>query len=223
MQKAVIISSKENKFETLKKELEQRNIEAFILERETVNSMELLAKKAEELGDIDYLIISSLCDAKFRKRSLHELSTEEYREWKYYALVQFYEINATFVKKMVEKGGGVVTGIISEAGATPTRGECLNGAAGAALFMGIQCMAEESHEDGMYANAVAIGVMEENDDFDPMIRDEEILKHIPSHKCLTKETVCKSIADVMMGTNAALTGNIVNIDSAFSCAYMREW
>jgi short-subunit dehydrogenase len=223
MKKAVIFSSRENRFMTLKAELEQRGIEVVMIERETVNSKALLAEKAEELGKVDYLIISSLCDDKFRKVTLHDLSTEDYLEWKYYALIQYYEINATFVKKMVANGGGVVLGVISEAGKTPSKGECLNGAAGAALHMGIQCLAEECREDGIAANTVALGVVEENDDFYPMIRDAEILKHVPSGACITKEEACKSIADVLLCTNGALTGNLVNVDSAFSCAYMREW
>ncbi len=223
MPKAVILSSKENRLETLKAELENRGIEAVIVERESVNSKALLEKKAEEIGKIDFLVISSLCDEKYRRKNLHDLSTEDYLEWKYYSLIQFYEINTSFVKKMIANGGGVVTAVISAAGATPSRGECLNGAAGAALFMGIQCLAEESHEDGIYANAAAIGALEHNDDIRPMINDEEILMHIPSNALMTKEAACRSIADIMLGTNAAVTGNIINVDSAFSCAYMREW
>lgn len=223
MKKAVILSSRENRLNTLKDELAKRGVEAVIVERESVNSKALLEKKAAELGRIDYLVISSLCDEKYRRKTMHELSTEDYYEWKYYSLIQFYEINATFIKKMIENGGGVVTAVISAAGATPTRGESMNGAAGAALFMGIQCLAEESLEDNIYANAVALGSIEENDDFCPMIADAEMLRHLPGKKLLKKEDVCRSIADVMMSTNAVMTGNIINVDAAFSCAYMREW
>ena len=54
MKKAVIISSKENKLAGLKSELESRGIQAIIVERESVNSAELLAQMAEEIGKIDY-------------------------------------------------------------------------------------------------------------------------------------------------------------------------
>ena len=221
MQKAVIVASKENGLASVAAALRKRDIETIVLEREEENSLALMADAAEQAGKIDYLIISSLCDKVLRGRNLCELTTEEYKTWKYYALRQFYEINATFVKKMAANGGGKVLGVISEAGVIPSYGECLNGAAGAALAMGLQCMAEESHEDGIYTNTVAIGGVDGETHF--MRDDAEYILHVPSKALMSEEEVAEKIADILMATDDKWTGNILTVDAGFSCAYMREW
>jgi len=221
MQKAVIVASKENKLTSLAKALEKRDIEAIVLEREDVRGIEALEKKAEEIGKIDYLIISSLCDKKFAGKNLAELEFDEYKEWKYFALRQFYELNATFVKKMVENGGGKLMGLISAAGATPSRGECMNGAAGAALFMGMQCIAEESHEDNIYTTTVAIGPLD--GETNAYRTDDSVQLHIPSHALLNEEKVMNKVADLLLLTGEDMTGNLINLDAGLSCAFMREW
>ena len=67
--------------------------------REDVNSISLLADAAEKADKVDCLILSSLCHKASEGKNLAELTTEEYKTWKYQALRQFYEISATFVKK----------------------------------------------------------------------------------------------------------------------------
>lgn len=221
MQKAVIVASRENKLTSLAKALEARGIEAVVVEREDIRGLETMEKKAEEIGKIDYLVISSLCDKKFAGKNLAELEIEEYREWKYYALRQFYEINATFVKRMIENGGGKILGLVSAAGATPTFGECMNGGAGAALFMGLQCVAEESFEDNIFTTTVAIGATD--GDTNTFRTDEQVMLHVPSHAMMSEEKVMDKVAGLMLMTGEEMTGNLINLDAGLSCAFMREW
>ena len=220
MQKAVIVASKENRLDSLARVLTERGIETTVLMREDVNSMDLLADAAEKAGKVDYLILSSLCDKSLEGKNLAELTTEEYKTWKYYALRQFYEISATFVKKMEEHGGKVL-GVISEAGVVPSFGMCMNGGAGAALAMGLQCMAAESLEYGIYTNTVAIGGTDGADRF--MRDDESYLLHVPSKALMSEDEIAEKIADILMLTDDKMTGNIMTLDAGFSCAYMREW
>jgi len=189
--------------------------------REDVKGLDLLTDAAEKAGKVDYLIISSLCDKAFEGKNLAELTTEEYKTWKYYALRQFYEISATFVKKMAENGGGKVLGVISEAGVVPSFGQCMNGGAGAALAMGLQCMAAESLEDKIYTNTVAVGGADGETRF--MRDDESYLLHVPSKALMSEEEVAEKIVNILMITDDKMTGNIMTIDAGFSCAYMREW
>ena len=221
MQKAVIVASRENGLAPLAEALKKRGIETTVLLREDVNSLSLLADAAEKEGKVDYLIISALCDRSFEGKNLAELSTEEYKTWKYYALRQFYEISATFVKNMEKNGGGKVLGVISEAGVIPTFGMCMNGGAGAALAMGLQCMAAESLELGIYTNTVAIGGTDGADRF--MRDDESYLLHVPSKALMSEEDIAEKIVSILMITDDKMTGNIMTIDAGFSCAYMREW
>ena len=220
MQKAVIVASRENKLSSLAHVLTERGIETTVLMREDVNSITLLADAAEKAGKVDFLILSALCDKTYEGKNLAELTTEEYRTWKYYALRQFYEISATFVKKM-EKNGGKVLGVISEAGVIPSFGMCMNGGAGAALAMGLQCMAAESFEYGVYTNTVAIGGTDGENRF--MRNDESYLLHVPSKALMSENEIAEKIANVLMLTDDKMTGNILTLDAGFSCAYMREW
>jgi len=122
---------------------------------------------------------------------------------------------------MAENGGGKVLGIVSEAGVIPSYGECMNGGAGAALAMGLQCMAEESHEDGIYTNTVAVGGADGDTHF--MRTDAEYVLHVPAKALMSEEEVAEKIADILMATDDKWTGNILTVDAGFSCAYMREW
>jgi short-subunit dehydrogenase len=221
MQKAVIIASKENGLAPLANELRKREIEVSVLLREDFSSTAMFAEAAEREGKVDYLFISALCDKALENKNLAELTTEEYKTWKYYALKQFYEISATFVKKMVGNGGGKVIGIISEAGAIPSFGQCLNGGAGAALAMGLQSMAAESTEDNIFTNTVAVGGTVGEDRF---MRDvESYIMHVPGKALISEDEVAKKIVDILMLTDKNMTGNVMTIDAGFSCAFMREW
>ena len=220
MQKAVIVASRENKLSSLARVLSEREIETTVLMREDVNSITLLADASEKAGKVDFLILSALCDKTYEGKNLAELTTEEYRTWKYYALRQFYEISATFVKKM-EAHGGKVLGVISEAGVVPSLGMCMNGGAGAALAMGLQCMAAESFEYGIYTNTVAIGATDGESRF--MRDDESYLLHVPSKALMSENDIAEKIANVLLLTDDKMTGNVLTLDAGFSCAYMREW
>lgn len=221
MQKAVIIASRENGLAPLATELKKRDIEVTVLMREDFNSTAMFAEAAEREGKVDYLFISALCDKAYENKNIAELTTEEYRSWKYYGLKQFYEISATFVKKMVGNGGGKVIGVISEAGVVPSFGQCLNGAAGAALAMGLQSMAAESTEDSIFTNTVAVGGAVGEDRF--MRDDESYIMHVPSKTLLSEAEVAEKIVDILMLTDKNMTGNVMTIDAGFSCAFMREW
>jgi len=221
MQKAVIIASKENPLAPLANELSKREIEVSVLMREDFNSTAMFAEAAEKEGRVDFLFISALCDKSLENKNLVDLTTEEYRTWKYYGLKQFYEISATFIKKMVGNGGGKVIGIISEAGVIPSYGQCLNGAAGAALAMGLQSMAAESTEDNIFTAAIAVGGTVGENRF--MRDDESYIMHVPGKMLLSEEAVAEKIVDILMVTDKNMTGNIMTIDAGFSCAYMREW
>ena len=221
MQKAVIIASKENPLTSLAGVLKKRDIDVSVLMREDFNSTAMFAEAAEREGKVDCLFISALCDKALENKNLAELTTEEYKTWKYFALKQFYEISATFVKKMVANGGGKVIGIISEAGAVPSLGQCMNGGAGAALAMGLQSMAAESTEDNIFTNTIAIGGTNGKDRF--MSDDESYIAHVPGKALLDEEEVAEKIADILMLTDKNMTGNIMTVDAGFSCAFMREW
>ena len=221
MQKAVIIASRENGLAPLATELKKRDIEVTVLMREDFNSTAMFAEAAEREGKVDYLFISALCDKAYENKNIAELTTEEYRSWKYYGLKQFYEISATFIKKMVGNGGGKVIGVISEAGVVPSFGQCLNGAAGAALAMGLQSMAAESTEDSIFTNTVAVGGAVGEDRF--MRDDESYIMHVPSKTLLSEAEVAEKIVDILMLTDKNMTGNVMTIDAGFSCAFMREW
>ncbi len=223
MIKTVIISSRENPLHSLENELKKRGHDATVIFREDVGSLALMQAKADELGAPDCLVISALCDRSLDGKNLYELEPDEYKKWKYYSLTQFYEINAAFVKKMAENGGGRILGIISGAGVIPAKKQCMNGGAGAALYMGIQCVSEESHEEGIYANVAAVGAAEDNDDIRPMINDAEMMKHVPSGTLLKPEKIAAKLADILEGTDEMMTGNVITLDAGFSCAYMREW
>ncbi len=121
--KGIIISSKENPLLSLKRELDARGDDVTVLFREDLKSCEQMSEKAEELGAPDYLIISALCDSALIGKNLCELTTEEYKDWKFYSLIQFYEINAAFVKRMIANGGGKVLGVIPAAGRVPSKNE----------------------------------------------------------------------------------------------------
>lgn len=221
MQKAVIIASRENPLAPLANALKKRDIEVSVLMREDFSSTAMFAEAAEKEGKVDFLFISALCDKALEGKNIAELTTEEYRTWKYYGLKQFYEISATFVKKMVANGGGKVIGIISEAGAIPSRGQCMNGGAGAALAMGLQSMAAESTEDNIYTATVAIGGTSGEDRF--MRDDESYIMHVPGKTLLSEEEVAEKIVHILMLTDKNMTGNVMTIDAGFSCAFMREW
>lgn len=221
MQKAVIIASRENGLAPLATELKKRDIEVTVLMREDFNSTAMFAEAAEREGKVDYLFISALCDKAYENKNIAELNTEEYRTWKYYGLKQFYEISATFIKKMVGNGGGKVIGVISEAGVVPSFGQCLNGAAGAALAMGLQSMAAESTEDSIFTNTVAVGGVVGEDRF--MRDDESYIMHVPGKALLSEAEVAEKIVDILMLTDKNMTGNVMTIDAGFSCAFMREW
>lgn len=222
-QRGIIIASRENPLSLLAKELENRGNEVRILFREDVDSAEKLKNAADAMEAPDFLIISALCDRALEGKNLSDLTAEEYYHWKYFALQQFYDINAAFIGKMVNNGGGKLMGILSEAGVIPTKNECMNGGAGAALVMGMQCVAEESHEDGIYTCAVALGSMENCDDFRPTVNDPETTIHMPGKKLLSPEELVARCADVLEMTGPVFTGNVVTLDGGFSCAYMREW
>lgn len=221
MQKAVIIASRENPLASLADALKKRDIEVSVLMREDFNSTAMFAQAAEKEGKVDYLFISALCDKALENKNIAELTTEEYRTWKYYGLKQFYEISATFIKKMVGNGGGKVIGVISEAGAIPSFGQCMNGAAGAALAMGLKSMAAESTEDNIFTNTVAVGAADGETRF--MRDDESYIMHVPSKALLSEAEVAEKIVNVLMLTDKNWTGNVLTMDAGFSCAYMREW
>ena len=221
MQKAVIIASRENGLAPLANELKKRDIEVSVLLREDFSSTAMFAEAAEKEGKVDYLFISALCDKAYENKNLADLTTEEYRAWKYYGLKQFYEISATFVKKMVANGGGKVIGVISEAGVIPSFGQCLNGAAGAALAMGLQSMAAESTEDNIFTCTVAIGGADGEDRF--MRDDESYIMHVPGKALISEAAAAEKIVDILMLTDKNMTGNVMTIDAGFSCAFMREW
>lgn len=220
---AVVISSKQNPLKSIADEMETRGISTKIIYREDVKGYDVMEKMAQEIGGVDYLVISSLQDSELQSKTIDQFTQAEYDDWKYYSLVQFYDINRTFIKRMVENGGGVVFGVTSEASVTPAIHQMANGGSGAALVMGLKCLAEESNGEGIYTNAVAIGTLEKNDDMTPMILDDEMLKHIPSGNAISKEQAVKKIVDLLTITDSAFTGNVISVDAAFSCAYMREW
>ena len=222
-QKGLMIASRENPLKQIAEELRGRGMEVTVLYREDVNSAEKLQLAAAGMEAPDFLILSSLCDRGLEKKNYSELTPEEYYDWKYYALQQFYDISAAFVSKMVSHGGGKVLGILSEAGVIPTKNECMNGGAGAALVMGLQCMAEESHEDGIYTCAVAIGSMEEAEGFRATVNDPETVIHLPGKKLLSPDEVAARVVDLLEATGPVMTGNVITLDGGFSCAYMREW
>ena len=224
---AAVIASRQNPLTGLVGELESRGIAVKLFLREDIRGYEAADAAAEELfkeaGKLDYLVIGAIEDECYVGKSIDMLTSEEYASWKYYSLGWFYDVNRTFIKRMAETGGGAVLGICSEAGVVPSVKQAMNGAAGAALAMGIKNLAEESLADGIYANVLAIGSVEENDDIHPMTLDAEIVKHIPAGNVLTEERVMKKAADVLLMTDDVFTGNVLCADAAFSCAYMREW
>ncbi len=221
--KAAVIASKENPLTALVKEMEARGIETKLIYREDIKGYDAMEPVAEEIGSVDYLVISALQDKVLESKTIDQLTQEEYEDWKYYSLVQFYDINRTFVKRMVEAGGGIVFGVASEAAVTPAIHQMANGGAGAALVMGLKCLAEESNAEGIFTNAVAIGALEKNDDMAPMVLDDEMIKHLPAGHAIPEEQAVKKTVDLMTITDSAFTGNVISVDGAFSCAYMREW
>ncbi len=224
---AIIIASKENPLDAFAKELNSRKVLTRVLFREDMVGFESMERKALEvfsdLEKVDYLVISALQNEQLEKKTIDMLSEEEYREWKYYSLVQFYHINRCFIGRMVETGGGCVFGICSQSGITSSKNLSLDGASGAALIMGLKCLAEESHEENIFTNAVGLGAIEENEHMHSMNLDAQIVKHIPSGYVMTEEQAVKKIADLMQLTDSSFTGNALSIDAAFSCSYMREW
>lgn len=224
---AAVIASKQNPLTSLKNEMENRGIAVKMYFREDIKGYEAADAAAQELfdgvGKLDYLVIEALEDKNYTGKGIEELSEEEYASWKYYAFGWFYDINRTFIKRMAETGGGVVFGICSESGVVPAIHQAMNGAAGASLYMGLKCLAEESLEDGIFTNTLAIGSTEDNNSIHPMTLDAQIVKHIPAGNILTEDKIMKKAVDLMMLTDDTFTGNVFCADAAFSCAYMREW
>ena len=50
-----------------------------------------------------------------------------------------------------------------------------------------------------------------------------MLAHIPGKNLIDVKDAAKKCADVLLMTDVNFTGNMIKVDSAFSCAYMREW
>lgn len=223
MKRAVIISSRENPFKLLAAELEERGTEVILLAREDVDSYEKLQAKCDEIGKIDVLFYSALCDKKLEGKRWIDMTTDEYQQWKYYGFVHFYEVNRSFVKGMTDNGGGKIIAIGSEAGVVPSIYQAANGAASAGLFMCIRNISVESAQDKIYTNAISVGAVDSNQDFRPMTDDCEMLRHLPSGRTMSPEDVVKKIADIAEKTDEIFTGNVISIDNAFENAYMREW
>ena len=95
--------------------------------------------------------------------------------------------------------------MISEAGVIPSFGMCTNGGAGAALAMGLQCIATESIEYGIYTNTVVVDGTDGENRF--MRDDESYLLHVPARKLMSEDEIAEKIDDILMLTDEKMTEN----------------
>ena len=221
--KAIILKTKENPFTALETELSSRGVAVTTYFKEDVRGYEKLSLAAKKVEDAEVLVIIGTLDKAIAKKSIDELTEEEYNIFKYDSMTYFFDINRTIIENMCKNGGGKVLLVTPISAEIPFAGETLGGACGAALEMGIKCLCEESTEDKIYANTVAIGALKENDELYTVSTGGEMLAHIPGKNLIDVKDAAKKCADVLLMTDVNFTGNMIKVDSAFSCAYMREW
>ena len=204
--------------------LGEKGIEAINMDGDMLNRLdESHAALFTNGRNIRYIVYSALLEKDIFPSKITALSVQDWKAWKHHVYNRLFNVNRFLVEKMLPKGEGhfLVVGAIS--GVIPSNGEELSGAASASAFMIMKSMAAELAAEGLTASAVALGVLEEGTGAVTLDNTEKTRSHIPSGKPLSAWDAAEGIVKQLTESPCQWNGNVIRMDSGFSCSYMREW
>lgn len=147
----------------LVEELESRGVTAHF-ERADINDYDavegMVQGAIEEMGRIDVLVTSGAAVSGPFPDFFRDLSPEDILEFcRGQYINRLYCIKAV-LSHMVERGGGRIINVSTDAARVPTPGEVGPGAAGAALLMATRTLAKEFSRWNISVNTVCISIVE---------------------------------------------------------------
>ncbi len=214
-QTAVLVCEEGGRPYELEKGMELAGYRVFKIDsKKTEQLQELLDavfKCVGEDGKVDAVVYAASGSKGYGQKELCDLTTQEWSEWKTASMKSFYHVLRAFRTRMAEDGKIIAVG--SAAAITPVRGQALEGAASAALFMMVKSAAVEMAELGITVNALAVG--------NANGIDGDL--YFPGGASRPQEDLTQVLRDMLAWNKRVVTGQIVQADGGFGCTYMREF
>jgi NAD(P)-dependent dehydrogenase (short-subunit alcohol dehydrogenase family) len=151
----VIVARNSDRGEQARARLAERGAEAHFIAADATRADEaarITAEAEELLGGIDVLVVSTVADN--RPELFRDIPTESISGILQQMLLPTMQMVSEVMPHMVERRGGTIITVASDAGKTATPGETVIGAAKAAIIMFTRTIAIEGKRDGIRANVL---------------------------------------------------------------------
>ncbi|MFC1944334.1 SDR family NAD(P)-dependent oxidoreductase [Chloroflexota bacterium] len=194
-----------------------------VFEQADITSYQQVRRMAESavaaMGKVDILVASGARE-QTQLGFFRETDPEAYIESVKSQWLSRLNCARAFLDHMIERNGGKVILISTDAGRMPTPGECLTGGAGAALVMSTKVLAAEFARWGIRVNTICLTVTREN--LDTKVEYGRSIDNIIK-KILERQpfpTTSKDIAEaaLFLASEAAdqITGQILSVNGGMS-------
>ena len=199
--------------------LEKAGVTVKVLDKAAIGTKAQAAALAEEYAQegFDIVLYSALLSEKTYPNRILEMDPEMWENWKNEVFSSSY-YSYQFFKKLLTAGKGKYFVIASSAGVFPDTSKEAEGAAAAAVFMDMRCVAAELSNANVTVNAFAVGEIEGVD-----AADETKKAHIPAHQYGNADRMAERMVADILSEDTTLNGAIINLDGGFGSRYMREW
>jgi 3-oxoacyl-[acyl-carrier protein] reductase len=171
-----------------------------------------------KLGKIDILVASGgITGAGIAADFFEKTDPTLYSVFATGWLSRLYCVKAV-LDHMIERRGGKIIIITTDAGRWPTPAECLAGATGAATIMATKVLAQELARWQIRVNAISLSPMKDTPGFDYVIQLSPSLAHV-FEKALSKQPFPVTVEDIAEAAlffasddSNAITGQILSIN-----------
>ena len=217
--KAIVITSPSLLMTQVVSRLEESGVTTKVLNKSLIKSKKDACSLAEQYAadGFDYVVYSALLPEQKYPCNILEMEPDEWEEWKTDVFSSSY-YSYQFFKKLLDFGKGKYFVVGSSAGLFPDTTKETEGAASAAVFMDMRCVAAEISNADVTVNGFAVGDIEGKD-----AQDENKLNHIPIHRYGDAESIADRMVSNILSDDLFMNGTVINLDGGFSSRYMREW
>ena len=183
---------------------------------------ELVRKAIKSLGTAEILV--NCAGGDHAPELFHNIDAADIQTVLNHYTMGTFNVSRLLLPHMMEKGDGVIINIASDAAKVPTPGECLNGAAMAAIVMFSRTLALEAKRSGIRVHAVTPSIVRGTRTFDRVMTagfSARLFEKAISRASLgvvTPEDVA-SVVVFLAGPDAArITGQVVSVNGGISVA-----
>lgn len=181
---------------------------------------DLCRQAVAALGGVD--IVVNCAGGDHAPELLHDITLEQVAGVLNHYTLGPLHVSRAILPHIMERQGGVIVNVASDAGRVPTPGACLNGAAMAAIIMFSRTLALEAKRSGVRVHAVTPSIVKDTRTFDRVMADgfsARLFKKAMERASLgvvAPEDVAAAIVFLVSPAASRMTGQVVSVNGGIS-------